>query len=172
MQPCPAKISRPKFSPPELPKILARWSKPTSQIRQQDKQLHIRACSSAGRAKPIYCNLVPQKSRGQNFRHRSCRKFWQGGQNPPRKFVNKTNNFIFGLVAQLGERSVRIREVEGSNPFRSTTKSCEISYFTAFLQLFGEIYMDANRAFPANFGDFREYWPQSVRIRVMRERTL
>ena len=26
----------------------------------------------------------------------------------------------FGLVAQLGERSVRIREVEGSNPFRST----------------------------------------------------
>ena len=81
-------------------------------------------------------------------------------------------NFIFGLVAQLGERSVRIREVEGSNPFRSTTKSCEISYFTAFLQLFGEIYMDANRAFPANFGDFREYWPQSVRIRVMRERTL
>ncbi len=30
------------------------------------------------------------------------------------------NNFIFGLVAQLGERSVRIREVEGSNPFRST----------------------------------------------------
>ena len=29
-------------------------------------------------------------------------------------------NFISGLVAQLGERSVRIREVEGSNPFRST----------------------------------------------------
>ena len=29
--------------------------------------------------------------------------------------------------------------------------------------------MDANRAFPANFGNFREYWPQSVRIRVMRE---
>ena len=28
---------------------------------------------------------------------------------------------IFGLVAQLGERSVRIREVEGSNPFESTT---------------------------------------------------
>ena len=27
-----------------------------------------------------------------------------------------------GLVAQLGERSVRIREVEGSNPFESTTK--------------------------------------------------
>ena len=29
-------------------------------------------------------------------------------------------NFISGLVAQLGERSVRIREVEGSNPFGST----------------------------------------------------
>ena len=57
-----------------------------------------------------------------------------------------------GDVAQLGERSVRIREVEGSNPFRSTTKSCEISYFTAFLQLFEEIYMVANRAFPADFG--------------------
>ena len=27
-----------------------------------------------------------------------------------------------GPVAQLGERSVRIREVVGSNPFRSTTK--------------------------------------------------
>ena len=26
----------------------------------------------------------------------------------------------YGLVAQLGERSVRIREVEGSNPFGST----------------------------------------------------
>ena len=25
-----------------------------------------------------------------------------------------------GPIAQLGERSVRIREVEGSNPFRST----------------------------------------------------
>ena len=33
------------------------------------------------------------------------------------------------------ERSVRIREVEGSNPFRSTKKSCEILYFTAFLNL-------------------------------------
>ena len=60
-------------------------------------------------------------------------------------------------VCYAVERSVRIREVEGSNPFRSTTKSCEISCFTAFLKLFGEIYMDANRAFRANFGDFREY---------------
>ena len=31
------------------------------------------------------------------------------------------NTFVFGIVAQLGERSVRIREVEGSNPFGSTT---------------------------------------------------
>ena len=28
----------------------------------------------------------------------------------------------FGGIAQLGERSVRIREVEGSNPFESTKK--------------------------------------------------
>ena len=59
-------------------------------------------------------------------------------------------------MSALGGRSVRIREVEGSNPFRSTTKSCEISYFTAFLQLFEEIYMDANRAFPADFGSCRK----------------
>ena len=30
-------------------------------------------------------------------------------------------HFAFGPVAQLGERSVRIREVKGSNPSRSTT---------------------------------------------------
>ena len=58
---------------------------------------------------------------------------------------------------RLGERTVRIRKVVGSNPFRSTIKSREIKRFRGFLQLFGEIYMDANRAFPANFGDFREY---------------
>ncbi len=29
---------------------------------------------------------------------------------------------IFGLVAQLGERTVRIRKVEGSIPFESTRK--------------------------------------------------
>ena len=39
---------------------------------------------------------------------------------PPDKVRSSRYNFIFGLVAQLGERSVRIREVEGSNPFRST----------------------------------------------------
>ena len=30
---------------------------------------------------------------------------------------------MFGPVAQLGERSVRIREVKGSNPSRSTIKT-------------------------------------------------
>ena len=34
--------------------------------------------------------------------------------------------FISGLVAQLGERSVRIREVVGSNPIRSTIRSTVI----------------------------------------------
>ena len=29
-------------------------------------------------------------------------------------------DLLLGPIAQLGERSVRIREVEGSNPFRST----------------------------------------------------
>ena len=40
------------------------------------------------------------------------------------------------IVSHSGERSVRIREVEGSNPFESTTKSREMLSFTAFLQLF------------------------------------
>ncbi len=41
---------------------------------------------------------------------------------------------LYGPVAQLGERSVRIREVKGSNPSRSTIKkSREIADFTAFL---------------------------------------
>ena len=49
-------------------------------------------------------------------------------------------------MSALGERSVRIREVEGSNPFRSTIKSCEILHFTAFLQLFGGFDADVKRA--------------------------
>lgn len=64
-----------------------------------------------------------------------------------------------GLVAQLGERSVRIREVEGSNPFESTTKSREINDFTAFLQLLKEITRLANQPFPHCFSK----WPRSVR---------
>ena len=40
---------------------------------------------------------------------------------------------LFGPVAQLGERTVRIRKVVGSNPFRSTKKIRDtlsrVSYF-------------------------------------------
>ena len=43
---------------------------------------------------------------------------------------------IFGPVAQLGERTVRIRKVVGSNPFRSTKKIRDtrkrVSYFFGF----------------------------------------
>ena len=46
---------------------------------------------------------------------------------------------ISGLVAQLGERSVRIREVVGSTPIRSTIKSCEILCFTAFCDFFKDL---------------------------------
>ena len=46
---------------------------------------------------------------------------------------------LFGPVAQLGERTVRIRKVVGSNPFRST-KNPQIQvicgFFIIFLQLF------------------------------------
>ena len=40
-------------------------------------------------------------------------------------FIDKAKRKIYnffghGLIAQLGERSVRIRKVEGSNPFEST----------------------------------------------------
>ena len=39
-------------------------------------------------------------------------------------------SFIFGPVAQLGERSVRIREVESSSLFRSTTNKHTFVYRT------------------------------------------
>ncbi len=35
----------------------------------------------------------------------------------------------FGLVAQLGERTVRIRKVEGSIPFESTKKHASACFF-------------------------------------------
>ena len=38
-------------------------------------------------------------------------------------------NFISGLVAQLGERSVRIREVESSSLFRSTKQGSDEHLF-------------------------------------------
>ena len=42
--------------------------------------------------------------------------------------------FTFGLVAQLGERTVRIRKVEGSIPFESTIFSMlEVCYVRPFL---------------------------------------
>ena len=49
-------------------------------------------------------------------------------------FRHKLNGNIvyYGPVAQLGERSVRIREVKGSNPSRSTRKGREIIDFTTF----------------------------------------
>ena len=37
---------------------------------------------------------------------------------------------LFGPVAQLGERTVRIRKVVGSNPFRSTKRgSVELFFY-------------------------------------------
>ena len=46
---------------------------------------------------------------------------------------------IFGLVAQLGERTVRIRKVEGSIPFESTKKVpvfIKNRYFSLFMGQF------------------------------------
>ena len=48
-------------------------------------------------------------------------------------------NFISGLVAQLGERSVRIREVVGSNPIRST-KRCKSEHLVFCKTLFRVCY--------------------------------
>ena len=45
-----------------------------------------------------------------------------------------------GPVAQLGERCVRIAEVKGSNPSRSTRKGREIVDFTTFFQLISDIF--------------------------------
>ena len=39
----------------------------------------------------------------------------------PGWILHRPHTSTHGLVAQLGERSVRIREVEGSSPFESTT---------------------------------------------------
>ena len=43
---------------------------------------------------------------------------------------------ISGLVAQLGERSVRIREVKGSNPSRSTIKKAVKSLISRLFCVF------------------------------------
>ena len=42
----------------------------------------------------------------------------------------------YGPVAQLGERSVRIREVVGSNPFRSTNTNTVSVMETVFFRLY------------------------------------
>ena len=70
------------------------------------------------------------------------RKFFLDNLFPPRYNVQVT----YGPVAQLGERSVRIREVESSSLFRSTIKlhqkrcRCEkprsFNDFRAFLRPF------------------------------------
>ena len=45
-------------------------------------------------------------------------------------------SMIFGPVAQLGERTVRIRKVVGSNPFRSTIeKSLVITMVTGLFAI-------------------------------------
>ena len=41
---------------------------------------------------------------------------------------------IFGPVAQLGERTVRIRKVVGSNPFRSTKKKRQPLVVSSFVR--------------------------------------
>ena len=45
----------------------------------------------------------------------------------------------YGPVAQLGERAVRIRKVEGSSPFRST-KNIEKKVLNVFIQATGLVY--------------------------------
>ena len=46
----------------------------------------------------------------------------------------------YGLIAQLGERLVRIREVEGSNPFESTKQKCRCRGFSAHgIYTFGDL---------------------------------
>ena len=40
--------------------------------------------------------------------------------------------YVYGLVAQLGERCVRIAEVEGSIPFESTKRKCDLFRQVAF----------------------------------------
>ena len=68
-----------------------------------------------------------------------------------------TIQFYIWACSSVGERSVRIREVVGSTPIRSTIKSCEILHFTAFLQLFGGFDADANQAFLTCFINYWKY---------------
>ena len=49
---------------------------------------------------------------------------------------------IFGPVAQLGERTVRIRKVVGSNPFRSTIGRISEPYI-----VWGTVFVQTKRHF-------------------------
>ena len=70
----------------------------------------------------------------------------------------------YGLVAQLGERSVRIREVEGSNPFRST-KNPQIQVICGFFIIFfAIIYIRLFEQSDKNYSGDAYQAPQPVRI--------
>ena len=63
------------------------------------------------------------------------------------------NMYCFGPVAQLGERRVRIAEVEGSNPFGSTMKSLHVTCL---------IYRCRVRAFLLPYYERYRYWKTKV----------
>jgi hypothetical protein len=52
--------------------------------------------------------------------------------------ILKHSKIPYGPVAQLGARSVRIREVEGSNPFRSTKRNGHPSGWPFLLEILGK----------------------------------
>ena len=70
---------------------------------------------------------------GTAMRQQEERSVCIEGCEPWDRTAPKNRRRKFGLVAQLGERSVRIREVEGSNPFRSTKKKREAKASLFFL---------------------------------------
>ena len=63
-------------------------------------------------------------------------------ENLDKHTIHRYNIHVFGPVAQLGERSVRIREVESSSLFRSTIKLNQKRY---------------QREKPRSFNDFRAF---------------
>ena len=67
---------------------------------------------------------APSRKKSCIFR-KMCYNVWVRGVK--RKPLARAKR-IFGPVAQLGERSVRIREVESSSLFRSTTKETSFVY--------------------------------------------
>ena len=84
---------------------------------------------------------------------------------------------LFGPVAQLGERTVRIRKVVGSNPFRSTIKAKQyrcrrpeaygINCFLAFSALKSiDSSIDANRCFPLTGGTRTPIFQQLAKIKL------